>query len=129
MQTIRPIISQFIAFAIVGLFGTAAHYLVLWILVEFVAVAVVSATTAGFLVGALVNYVLNRRFTFSSRSSHVAALPKFIIVAFIGAVINALVVMWLLAITNIHYLIIQLFATGTVLVWNFGANYVWTFRS
>lgn len=129
MRTLQAVLTQFLAFAIVGLFGTAAHYVVLWALVEISDVPVVAATTAGFVVGAIVNYVLNRRFTFVSKATHAAALPKFLTVATFGATINALVVAWLIEHTDIYYLIAQLFATGAVLVWNFAANYAWTFRT
>ena len=61
------LISRFLRFALVGIFGTAAHYTVLVSLVEVYGVPVLFATTAGFLTGALVNYILNRRFTFVVR--------------------------------------------------------------
>ena len=123
------LISRFLRFALVGIFGTAAHYTVLVSLVEVYGVPVLFATTAGFLTGALVNYILNRRFTFASDATHVIALPKFLTVSVLGAVINWLVVAWLLGHVNVHYVVIQLFATGVVLIWNFTANYKWTFRT
>ena len=122
-------LTKFLSFATVGVFGTAAHYTVLWALVEAGDVPVVAATTAGFVVGAIVNYVLNRRFTFVSKAAHSTALPKFLTVAAFGTAINALVVALLVEQTNIYYLVAQLFATGAVLVWNFAANYAWTFRT
>lgn len=128
-SALHPVVAQFFGFAVVGLVGTAAHYAVLWFLVEFGSVSVVAATTAGFAVGAIVNYFLNRRFTFTSDATHAAALPKFLVIAALCAVVNALVVAWLLEHTNVHYLLIQLFATGTVFVWNFIANSLWTFRT
>ena len=129
VPALQSVLVQFMGFAAVGLFGTVAHYAVLWLLVESVHIAVVPATTAGFVVGAVVNYALNRRFVFASNASHVVALPKFLLVAACGAVINGLAVAWLLAITDVHYLLIQLVATAAVLVWNFAANYLWTFRA
>jgi putative flippase GtrA len=130
MRTValHPVLARFFGFAAVGIFGTAAHYAVLWLLVERAGAAVVPATTAGFTTGAIVNYILNRRFVFDSVASHGTALPKFLTVAVCGAVINALAVAWLLAVTDAHYLLVQLTATATVLVWNFAANYLWTFR-
>jgi putative flippase GtrA len=121
-------VGQFVRFATVGVVGTAAHYSVLTALVELAGVAVLPATTAGFLVGALVNYALNRRFTFASSARHVVALPKFLLIVAIGALLNAAIVAVLLPRVPVHYLVIQLAATGVVLLWNFIGNYLWTFR-
>jgi putative flippase GtrA len=120
---------QFLSFALVGVVGTAAHYLVLAILVEIVAAPVLLATTAGFVVGAEINYALNRRFTFVSTSPHHVALPKFLTVAATGALLNAAVVALFVEVALWHYLLAQLLATVTVLGWNFVANLAWTFRT
>lgn len=124
----RAVAARFIRFALVGVCGTAAHYGVLTLVVELLAIPVPAATTAGFVVGALVNYALNRRFTFRSSVDHGAALPKFFSIAAVGAVLNAGIVSWLLPRWHVHYLVIQLLATGIVLVWNFAGNQLWTFR-
>ena len=118
---------QFILFTAVGGIGTAAHYAVLILLVQVVDLYPVVATTIGFVVGAIVNYVLNYCLTFSSSKRHTEALPKFLLVAFSGAVINTLIMMAGLNLFDIHYLIIQLVATGLVLLFNFMANRYWTF--
>jgi putative flippase GtrA len=123
-----PVLQQFLRFAVIGLFGTGAHYSVLILLVELLHVPVVAATTAGFVTGALVNYALNRRYTFSTQSSHASALPKFLTVAALGAAINAGIVAWLLDHTHVHYIAVQVCATALVLIWNFAANALWTFR-
>jgi len=120
--------AKFMRFAAVGVVGTAAHYVVLTVLVELAGVAVLTATTMGFVTGAVVNYVLNRRFTFDSEASHSVALPKFMTVAAVGAAINWLIVALLAGAAGLHYLLAQLAATATVLLWNFGVNLVWTFR-
>lgn len=129
MSVPTTVTAKFIAFAVVGVFGTISHYIVLWILVEGVYVPILPATTAGFIVGAVVNYSLNRKFTFTSNAPHVIALPKFLTIATVGAGLNVLIMAMLLEVLKIHYLIIQLIATSTVLIWNFVANYVWTFRN
>jgi len=120
---------QFLTFALVGAFGTAAHYLVLAVLVELFGVRVLGATTAGFVCGAIVNYVLNRRYTFNSSARHAVALPKFLTVATLGASINWLVMALLTGVADLHYMLAQLLATATVLAWNFIANHAWTFRT
>lgn len=115
-------------FACVGGCSTLIHYLILAIFVEVLETHPVTATTMGFIGGASFNYVANRRFTFESKASHVIALPKFLTVALTGAAMNAGIVGWLSAQTSAHYLLSQICATGVVLVWNFSANAIWTFK-
>jgi putative flippase GtrA len=129
VSALSPLLVKFLRFALVGLVGTAAHFMMLTALVELAGLPVVLATTMGFCVGALVNYTLNHRFTFASTEKHTVALPKFLTISAASAVFNALIVAWLLHHVPVHYLIIQMVSTGTVLLWNFGANYLWTFRT
>ena len=72
-------------FACLGVIGTLGHYTVLVVLVQFWAVDPVFASSLGFVVGAVINYILNYHFTFQSRKRHSEALTKFLIVAIIGA--------------------------------------------
>lgn len=117
----------FLGFALVGAVGTAAHYAVLAALVEIWHVPVLVAVTAGFTVGAVVNYALSRHLVFDSGVAHVVALPRFLAIAAVGAFANFFVVGWLME-RGVYYLLAQLFATCGVLFWNFAANHFWTFR-
>jgi putative flippase GtrA len=119
---------QFLVFAAVGAVGTAAHYATLIALVQIWRVSPPVATTAGFAVGALVNYVLNYRITFASNARHAHALPKFLTIAAIGAALNYGIVWWLTG-RGVHYLLAQVVSTGVVLVLNYAANRAWTFAT
>ena len=127
MRAHRGTIGQFLMFAGIGIVGTLGHYTTLIVLVQFWAVDPVFASTFGFVVGAVVNYILNYHFTFRSDKRHAEALTKFLIVATIGAGINGLIMYYGVENTNIHYLIVQIFATLVVLFWNFVVNKLWTF--
>ena len=120
-------IGQFLMFAGLGVIGTLGHYTVLVVLVQFWAVDPVFASSLGFVVGAVINYILNYHFTFRSRKRHSEALTKFLIVAIIGAGINGFIMYIGVENTRINYMIIQLFATLVVLLWNFIVNSLWTF--
>jgi putative flippase GtrA len=121
-------IKQFARYAALGGIGTVAHYATLFGLVDGLGVAVVLATTAGFVVGATVNYALNRAFTFQSSAGHGAALGKFMLVAAVGALLNAGIMSVLPRYVPLHYLLLQMFTTGLILVWTFFANRFWTFN-
>ena len=114
-------------FAGLGVIGTLGHYTVLVVLVQFWAVDPVFASSLGFVVGAVINYILNYHFTFQSRKRHSETLTKFLIVAIIGAGINGFIMYIGVENTRINYMIIQLFATLVVLLWNFIVNSLWTF--
>lgn len=124
----RKLGGQFLLFAGVGAIGTAAHYGVLIALVRLARTDAVLASTAGFVVGAGVNYALNYLFTFNSSKRHTEALPKFFTVALLGMGINAAIMAGLVHQAGVHYLLAQIVATGLVLVWNFAGSKLWVFR-
>jgi putative flippase GtrA len=123
------IVNQFVKFAGVGIIGTAAHYILLIIIVEVFNRDPVSGSAVGFVGGALVNYYLNRHYTFKSDARHRVAMPKFLAVATIGMILNVTIMATLTNLLDIQYLINQVFATTVVLLWNFIANKFWTFAS
>ena len=118
---------RFLRYAGAGAIGTALQYAVLVALVQLANVGAVIASTVGAIAGALVNYHLNHRFTFASTKSHGHALPRFVVVAVGGIVLNAVVLAGMLAYVTSHYLVAQVAATGAVLVVGFLVNRAWTF--
>ena len=122
-------IRQFLAFAFIGAIGTGVHYALLMLLVYSQWAPVTVATTIGFAAGAAVNYGLNYTFTFGSCRPHLQALPMFLAVAAIGAVLNVAIVWVLASAAGLHFLLAQVVATAVVLMWNFGANRTWTFKT
>ena len=121
------ILRQFLKFAGVGVVGTAVQYTTLFVLVQFAGIYPVAASTAGFILGALVNYHLNYIYTFDSSKSHFEAMPKFFSVAAVGLLLNGLIMEFFISFFSFPYIIAQLIATGLVLLWNFAANRMWTF--
>jgi len=122
-----PFFTQFLRYGGAGAIGTAAHFATLAALVQFAAASPVAASTAGAIVGAVINYALNYRYTFASRRAHAIALPRFGAISAAGIVLNAAVLATLLEFVRVHYLVAQVFATGTVLIVGYIANRKWTF--
>ena len=119
---------QFTVFSAVGVIAAIGHYGTLVALSELAAADPVPASLAGFIVGGVISYLLNYRFTFRSTKQHREALTKFLVVATVGFFLNGLL-MWLLTgPVDLHYLVAQLIATGGVLVWTFSCNKLWTFN-
>jgi putative flippase GtrA len=118
---------QFIRYSLVGAAGTAVQYVILVWLVQSATMPAIAASTVGAIAGAVVNYYLNRRWTFGSTRAHEQALPRFAAIALAGIALNAIVMTGMLAYPGAHYLLAQVVATGVVLVAGFVANRTWTF--
>jgi len=123
------LLKQFIRFTGVGAIGTSGHYSTLVVLVEAFGIDAVAASLSGFIVGALINYQLNRTYTFQSTANHRTALPKFFIIAAIGALLNTIIMAFSIQQAGLHYFVSQVLATCIVLVWGFVGNRLWTFNN
>ena len=119
--------AQFTRFAMAGGAGTGVHYLVLIALVSLAGIAPGRAAFMGAAVGAGVIYLLNRRYTFASSCSHAQALPRFVLMAAVGAALNGMLV-GLLSGAGVYFLLAQMMATGLILVINFIVSKLWIFR-
>jgi len=118
---------QFLRYGAAGAVGTAFHYATLIALVQLARVPVVVASTAGAIAGAVVNYLVNHRWTFTRTRNHAQSVPRFAAVALAGLVTNATVIAVLMNAASAHYLVVQFTATGVVLVAGYFANRAWTF--
>ena len=128
LKPMRELLPQFGRFIGVGMASAVGHYGLLIALVQGLGVEPVRASAAGALLGALINYALNYRYTFSSRKRHRESLSKFALVAAVGLALNC-AFMWLgVELLQVHYLISQLATTVLVMLWSFGANRCWTFK-
>jgi len=125
--SLHGIARQFWTFSLVGVVGTATHYAILIVLAGALAVHPVPASAGAFVCGAIVNYALNYRITFSSAKDHSKALPQFLAVATVGLGLNSVLMGWLTGRAGLHWFMAQVVATIVVLCWNFAANRLWTF--
>lgn len=119
---------KLLRFGLIGAIGTPVHYLTLILLVEIGGMGPVPATIAGSAAGAVVNYLLNRRYTFRSSKPHRDAGPKFLSVAVGTGILNACLVYLGTDLLGVHYLLVQVGTTLIVFLANFLLNSVWTFR-
>lgn len=120
-------VKQFMMFVLVGCAAAVGHYGILILLCEVLAAPPVPASAVGYLVGGVISYALNYGQVFRSDQNHLPTAAKFIAVAAVGLGFNS-AIMWVLAHgLGLHYLMAQIMATGTVMVWSFAANRYWTF--
>jgi putative flippase GtrA len=119
--------SGLLAYGAAGLAGTVAHYVVLIVLVQIYNTEPVAGSTVGALIGAVVNYWLNHRFTFRSTVPHGRAFIRFMLVAVAGMIINAAALFIAVHVIGLHYLLGQVAATGLAFLGSYELNRRWTF--
>ena len=131
---LRPLITKFIKFGIVGASGMLVHFSVLYLFKEVVGLNLFVANTIGFVTAATTNYILNRIWTFRSREKQVAVeYLKFILVSVIGLGVNN-GTMWITGkllpdwFDDWRFYLIWVFAVGVTTLWNFFGNMLFTFR-
>lgn len=111
-----------------GAAATAVQYLVLVAGVELAGFDAVTASAVGFVCGAVLNYVLNHRYTYRSDVPHVRGATRFVLVVLVGLAGNVLLMALLAGWLGWNYLLSQLITTAVVMLWNFIAHSLWTFR-
>ena len=123
----RPLTATFLRFVVVGGIATGVHYLVLVAAVEGGGWSAVWGSGLGFGVGAVVNYLLNRRFTFRSEVPHGTAASRFMVVMGGAFALNQVLMHLFTQFSGLPYLVAQVLTTGVTLFWNFIGNSLWSF--
>ena len=114
----RKHISLVLRFLLGGGTATLAHWLSMWF---FIANGMVPtlATTAGAIVGAVVNYFMQYHITFDSQKSHKNPIALYVVSVLFSTATNA-IVFYLIFHTLINHVVIsQLLTTAIVMVLNF----------
>jgi putative flippase GtrA len=119
---------QFIQFAAVGAAGTTVQYVTLWAGVEILAAPAVISSAVGYVLGSVINYLLNYFFTFESGQSHIRVASKYYTVLGVGWCINYALMKILVDHISLHYWFAQVFTTGVGLMWNFIGSKWWVFK-
>jgi putative flippase GtrA len=124
----KSLIRQFLRFMAVGATGTAVQYVVLWFgtSVLFAKAAICSA--AGYILGSVVNYLLNYIFTFKSGKSHLETASKYYMVLGVGWCINTGLMGVFVHGWKWNVWISQILTTGIGLAWNFTGSKWFAFK-
>lgn len=125
----RGIHMDFARFFVSGGIAALIHFSVLHAAITKLGWHGTVATSVGFIVAANFSYLMNYHWTFKSTIPHQRAIPKFLLVAGSGLVLNALVFAAVHFGLGAHHLIAQIIATGLVLFWNFLLQRGWSFSS
>ena len=119
---------KFIKFGIVGFSGLIVDFGLTWWSKEKLNLSKYLSNTIGFIVAATSNYYLNRLWTFASQDPEILLqYSKFFIVSLIGLGLNTLFLYGLHEHLKWNFYLAKLLAIGGVVIWNFTANYYFTF--
>jgi putative flippase GtrA len=125
----RLLRQEFRRYLVVGALAAAIHWAILWGGVTLFHLEGTLSTTLGFITSATLSYLLNYFWTFRSTASHALALPRFVVVAVCGLVLNATIFAGVKYGWEMHFFVAQGAATGIVLFWNFSLQRLWSFRA
>lgn len=118
----------FVFYLAVGLVATGVHFGVLVALVEGAGTAATVATAVGAVAGSVTAFVGNASLTFGQKSVlWNKTLPKFMLVALAGALLNATIIWGVVNAIGWHYIEAQIVATCVVVVCTYQVNRRWTF--
>ena len=118
----------FLRYSVVGASGTAIDFCVLILLVEALGIPPLPASIPAFLLAVINNYLLNRYWTYRNKESAlIKQMAKFLAVSLVGLLINSSL-MYLLLEIGLWYVLAKILIIGVVIIWNFSANSMWTFR-
>ncbi len=119
---------KFLKFGVVGFSGVFVDFGVTWLCKEKLRLNQYVANSIGFLCAVVSNYILNRIWTFQSQDPAVATqFSKFLLASLIGLALNNGIIYLLNERLRINFYVAKLIATAVVTIWNFWANYTFTF--
>lgn len=136
---IKPLITKFLKFGVVGASGAVIDFGLTALCKGILGLPELLANAIGFTLAATSNYYLNRVWTWKSTSKKVGIeYAKFFFVSLVGLGLNSLIV-FLLKDTSIvprfvattldwDFWVAKVIATAIVMVWNFLANNFFTFK-
>ena len=117
----KKLIAQFMKFGVVGVIAFFIDYGLLAFCTEILGINYLISATIGFTVSVIFNYLASMRYVFTHKEdmSRRREFVIFVILSIIGLIINN-ALMWAgVEVLHVHYLIVKIFATAVVMVWNF----------
>ena len=115
-------------FGVVGVLTALLHYGMLYVGVEALHLNATLASSIGFVVAVIFNYLMHYRWTFAEPAPHGRTLWRYLVMISCGFLINGLVMYAGVQWSSLHYLLTQALALVAVVLWNFVLSNVWVFR-
>lgn len=121
MGALERLARQFMKFGVVGTIAFFIDYGLLALLTEVGGINYLASATISFTASVIFNYVASMRYVFTHKEdlSRRREFAIFVVLSVIGLLINN-AIMWAgVELCGVHYLVVKIFATAVVMVWNF----------
>lgn len=116
-------VGELLRFGAVGLANTVLGLVLIWGAMA-AGLSPAPANLAGYAVGLVVSYVLNRRFTFAATTSLSASLPRWVGLALVGYMLNLGIVLFAIEMFTLNPYVSQVFGVVLYALFMFlGAKY------
>ena len=121
---------RIIKFGLTGLLGMAIDFGATWLFKEKIKINKYIANAIGFSIAVTNNYFINRIWTFESTNPHLGTeFTKFVFVSLVGLGLNTYIIYLFHQRKNgVNFYLAKFFAIVIVFIWNFLANWLFTFR-
>lgn len=114
------LIKQILKFGVVGGIAFLIDYSLLYILTEYAKIPVLYSSVISFSVSVIFNYILSTKWVFTTKEKQTLKdFIIFVLLSVIGLGINQLIMYLGVDKLNMYYMIVKLFATAVVMVYNF----------
>jgi len=123
-----PFLKKTLRFGVVGALTAVLHYGLLYIGVEALQLNVTVASSLGFVVAVIFNYLMHYSWTFDEPAPHGRTLRRYLVMIGCGFLINGAVMYAGVHWAALNYLLTQALALVVVVSWNFVMSNVWVFR-
>lgn len=124
----KAFIFKFLKFGVVGGSGVFVDFFFTWLCKEKFKIHKYLSNAIGFTIAASTNWILNRIWTFKSHNPEMLReYADFLIISIVGLGINSLVLWLLTDKMKVNFYVSKLGAIAVTTVWNFFANYLYTF--
>ncbi|WP_443080973.1 GtrA family protein [Uliginosibacterium sp. H1] len=120
---------QFLRYVLVGFLNTAVGYSVIFGLMYGAGWSPESSNLAGYLVGMVVSFTVNRRFTFRSNGAWRSQFVRFLVVFVVAYLSNLLILVALVRVLGVHEAVSQIVSGGVYVVSAFLMNKCFVFSS
>ena len=121
---------RIIKFGLTGFLGMSIDFGATWLFKEKIKINKYVANAIGFSLAVTNNYYINRIWTFRSTNPHLGTeFTKFVFVSLVGLGLNTFIIYLFHQRKNgINFYLAKFFAIVIVFIWNFLANWLFTFR-
>lgn len=124
----KAFIFKFLKFGLVGFSGLIVDFSITYVCKERLKIHKYVANSMGFVVATSTNYLLNRYWTFGSHSPGlIIQFGKFFVVSLVGLVLSNALLYLLHDKLKWNFYFAKACAIVIVSLWNFFANYLYTF--